>query len=123
MTRLASVYPLVTARAVARPFTYVVPEDARVGSVVEVKFVNARRRGLVVELDVDAPHGIDIAPIERVVEELPPTLVELALWVAAYYGSTPARALALIAPVKRRARGEPPRGGWCAGPTRRAARN
>jgi primosomal protein N' (replication factor Y) len=108
VTRLASVYPLVTARAVARPFTYAVPEEARVGSVVEVRFGNARRRGLVVELDVDAPRGVDIAPIERVVEELPPALVELALWVADYYGSTPARALALIAPVKRRARGERP---------------
>ena len=30
--------------------------------------------------------------------ELPPALVELALWLADYYGSTPARALALVAP-------------------------
>jgi primosomal protein N' (replication factor Y) len=108
VTRLASVYPLVTARAVARPFTYAVPEEARVGSVVEVRFGNARRRGLVVELDVDAPRGVDVAPIERVVEDLPPALVELALWVADYYGSTPARALALVAPIKRRARGDRP---------------
>jgi primosomal protein N' (replication factor Y) (superfamily II helicase) len=108
VTRLASVYPLVTARAVARPFTYAVPEDARVGSVVEVRFGNARRRGLVVELDVAAPRGVDVAPIERVVEDLPPALVELALWVADYYGSTPARALALVAPMKRRRRGERP---------------
>ena len=108
MSRLASVYPLVTARAVARPFTYAVPEEARVGSVVEVRFGNARRRGLVVELDVDAPRGVEIAAIERVVEDLPPALVELALWVADYYGSTPARALALVAPVKRRPRGERP---------------
>ena len=108
MTRLASIYPLVTARALARPFTYSVPEEARVGSVVELRFGNARRRGLVVALDVDAPRGVEVSPIERVVEELPPALVELALWVADYYGSTPARALALVAPVKRRARGERP---------------
>jgi primosomal protein N' (replication factor Y) len=105
---LASVYPFVTARAVARPFTYAVPDDARVGSVVDVRFGNARRRGLVVELDVDAPRGVDVAPIDAIVEELPPALVELALWVADYYGSTPARALALVAPEKRRRRAERP---------------
>jgi len=100
------VYPLVTARAVARPFTYEVPDDARVGSVVEVRFGNAKRRGLIVELGVEAPAGIDIASVERIIEELPEPLVELALWVADYYGSTPARALALVAPVQRKPRGE-----------------
>ncbi len=103
---LASIYPLVTARAVARPFTYEVPEDARVGSVVEMRFGNAKRRGLVVELGVDAPPGVEIAPVERVVDELPAALIELALWIADYYGSTPARALALVAPVQRTPRGE-----------------
>jgi primosomal protein N' (replication factor Y) len=83
-----------------------VPEDVRVGSVVEVRFGNAKRRGLVVELGVEAPPGVDIASIGRVVEELPEPLVELALWVADYYGSTPARALALVAPVQRKPRGE-----------------
>ena len=106
MVVLASVYPLVTARAVARPFTYEVPDDARVGSVVEVRFGNAKRRGLIVELGVEAPAGIDIASVERIIEELPEPLVELALWVADYYGSTPARALALVAPVQRKPRGE-----------------
>jgi primosomal protein N' (replication factor Y) (superfamily II helicase) len=83
-----------------------VPDDARVGSVVEVRFGNAKRRGLVVELGVDAPAGVAVSPIERVVDELPPKLVELALWLADYYGSTPARALALVAPVARTPRGE-----------------
>jgi primosomal protein N' (replication factor Y) len=78
----------------------------RVGTVVEVRFGNAKRRGLVVEIGVAAPAGVDIAPVERVVEELPQPLVELALWVADYYGSTPARALALVAPVQRKPRGE-----------------
>jgi primosomal protein N' (replication factor Y) len=111
VARLASVYPLVTARALARPFTYEVPEDTRVGSVVEVRFGNAKRRGLVVEVGVEPPDGIDVAPVERVVEELPGRLVELALWIADYYGSTPARALALVAPVQRKARGERPQPG------------
>ncbi|HEX7311108.1 MAG TPA: primosomal protein N' [Gaiellaceae bacterium] len=101
----------MTARAVARPFTYEVPEDVRVGSVVEVRFGNAKRRGLVVELGVNAPPGVDVAAVERVVEELPEPLVELALWVADYYGSTPARALALVAPVQRKPRGERPQPG------------
>jgi primosomal protein N' (replication factor Y) len=83
-----------------------VPDDVRVGAVVEVRFGNAKRRGLVVEVGVDAPPGVDIASVERVVEELPEPLVELALWIADYYGSTPARALALVAPVQRKPRGE-----------------
>ncbi len=82
------------------------PDDARVGSVVEVRFGNAKRRGLVVEVGVEAPDGVAVSPIERVVEQLPPALVELALWLAEYYGSTPARALALVAPVARKPRGE-----------------
>ena len=108
MTRYASVYPLVTARALAREFTYEVPENVGPGAVVEVRFGSARRRGVVTEVDVAPPKGIDTSPIERVIEELPRPLVELALWVADYYGSTPGRALSLVAPVQRKARGERP---------------
>jgi primosomal protein N' (replication factor Y) len=106
VTRYASVYPLVTARALAREFTYEVPDDVQPGAVVEVRFGNAKRRGVVTEVDVAPPKGIETAAVERVVEELPRPLVELALWIAEYYGSTPGRALALIAPVQRKARGE-----------------
>jgi len=106
--RYASVYPLVTARALAREFTYEVPDEVEPGAVVEVRFGNSRRRGVVTEVDVAPPEGIDTSPVERVVEELPRPLVELALWVADYYGSTPGRALALVAPVQRKARGERP---------------
>ncbi len=104
MPRYASVYPLVTARAVARPFTYEVPEDARVGAVVEVRFGNARRRGVVVDVDVEPPNGVATSAVERVSETLAPELVELALWLADYYGTTPARALSLVAPVKPKRR-------------------
>jgi len=83
-----------------------VPGEARVGSVVEMRFGNAKRRGLVVELGVEAPPGVEVAPVERIVDELPSALIELALWLADYYGSTPARALALVAPVQRKPRGE-----------------
>ena len=44
----ASVYPLVTARAVARAFTYEVPEGVEVGAIVRVPFGRARARGIVV---------------------------------------------------------------------------
>jgi primosomal protein N' (replication factor Y) (superfamily II helicase) len=106
VARLASVYPLVTARAVARPFTYEVPDDTGKGAVVEVRFGNARRRGVVTEIGVEAPRGVEAAPVDRVAESVPPALVDLALWLADYYGSTPARALALVAPHQPRRRGE-----------------
>ena len=106
MSRFASVYPLVTARAVARPFTYEVPDGTVKGAVVEVRFGNARRRGVVTEVGVTPPDGVRAAPVERVAETLPAALVDLALWLADYYGSTPARALALIAPHNAKRRGE-----------------
>ena len=106
MSRYASVYPLVTARAVARAYTYAVPDETAKGAVVEVKFGNARRRGVVTELDVALPDGIEASPVERVAETLPPALVDLALWLADYYGSTPARALSLIAPYNAKRRGD-----------------
>ena len=109
MPRYAEVYPLVTARALAnRAFTYEVPEGVGKGAVVEVRFGGRRARGVVVTGYAVAPLGVKVAPVERVVEELPPTLVDLALWLAEYYGSTPARALGLVAPRVRRARGERP---------------
>src|SRR5439155_28412 len=108
LTRYASVYPLVTARALAREFTYEVPDEIGPGAVVEVRFGNARRRGVVTEVDIVPPEGIKTAAVERVVEELPPALFRLALWVADYYGSTPGGALGLVAPVQRKARGERP---------------
>jgi primosomal protein N' (replication factor Y) len=106
VSRLASVFPLVSARVLARPFTYEVPDDVEKGAVVEIRFANARRRGVVVEVAVEAPEGVEPAAIERVLEELPPALVDLALWLADYYGSTPARALGLVAPEYPSRRGE-----------------
>ena len=102
----ASVYPLVRTRAVARPFTYEVPPEVGKGAVVSVRFNGARRRGVVVGLEEQPPEGIDAAPVGDVVDALPEPLVDLALWLADYYGSTPARALELVAPLKRKPRGE-----------------
>jgi primosomal protein N' (replication factor Y) len=108
MTRFATVYPLVTTRALARPFTYEAPDDVEPGAVVSVRLGGAKQRGVVVGLEDAPPEGVDAAPIEGVVESLPPALVGLALWLADYYGSTPGRALALIAPPRRERRKELP---------------
>src|SRR5439155_21374427 len=94
----ASVYPLVTARAVAREFTYEVDDGVGVGAIVRIPFGRSRARGIVVARVDEAPTGFDVRPVEAVIGEIPPALVELALWIADYYGSTPARALALVAP-------------------------
>jgi primosomal protein N' (replication factor Y) (superfamily II helicase) len=109
--RYATVYPLVTTRALARPFTYELAGGARKGSVVSVPLGRSRRRGVVVDVGDEAPAGIEPVPVDAVVDELPPVLVDLALWVADYYGSTPGRALELIAPLKRKRRQERPRPG------------
>jgi primosomal protein N' (replication factor Y) len=108
--KYASVYPLVAARAVAREFTYEIPEDAGVGAIVRIPFGRARARGIVAALADAPPHGVEARPVEAVIGGVPAPLVELALWLAAYYGSTPARALALVAPEapKRRKEQAPP---------------
>ncbi len=103
---LAEIYPLVTARALARPFTYEVADDVERGAVVSVGLGGRRVRGVVVDVGVDAPDGVEIAPSGPVVDRVPAALVELALWLAEYYGSTPARTLALVAPHMRTRRGE-----------------
>ena len=106
MSRLASVYPIVSARSLARPFTYEIADDVGKGAVLAIHFGNARRRGVVVDADTQAPPDVEPVAAERVLETLPPALVDLALWLADYYGSTPARALALIAPQQAKRRGE-----------------
>jgi primosomal protein N' (replication factor Y) (superfamily II helicase) len=98
VARFASVVPLVSARALARPFTYLA-DGLEKGSVVSVRFGSARRRGVVVGLEDEAPPEVDPVAVERVLGSVPAPLVDLALWVAEYYGSTPARALALVAPA------------------------
>jgi primosomal protein N' (replication factor Y) (superfamily II helicase) len=95
--RYASVFPLVSARAVSRPFTYLA-DGLEKGSVVSIRFGRARRRGVVVGFEEDAPPDVEPAPVEGVLGAVPPSLVDLALWLADYYGSTPARALSLVAP-------------------------
>ncbi len=99
--------PLVTARALsAREFTYELPDDAGKGAIVSVPFGRSRARGVVVDEVASPPVGVKALRVDGVLDELPPALVELALWLAEYYGSTPARALELVAPVRRKRRKE-----------------
>jgi primosomal protein N' (replication factor Y) len=109
MTRFGTVVPLVTARALSsREFTYELPNGAGKGAIVSVPFGRSRARGVVVD-EVEAPPvGVKALPVEGVLDELPPALIDLALWLAEYYGSTPARALELVAPVRRKRRKEQP---------------
>jgi primosomal protein N' (replication factor Y) (superfamily II helicase) len=102
---LASVYPLVTTRVLARPFTYEVEDGVGKGAVVSMPLGRSQVRGVVVGDEDAAPEGVQPVPVTQVVDEVPPALVDLALWVAEYYGSTPARALALVAPAVRARRG------------------
>jgi primosomal protein N' (replication factor Y) len=103
VSRYASVYPLVTARALARPFTYLA-DGLEKGTIVTIPFGRARRRGVVVDVGDEAPADVQPVPVEAVVGAIPAPLVDLALWLAQAYGSTPARALALVAPSERKRR-------------------
>ena len=100
MPRFASVYPLVSTRALARPFTYL-GDGLEKGTIVSAPFGRATRRGVVVALEESAPVNVEPVAVHRVIGRVPPALVDLALWIADYYGSTPARALALVAPPER----------------------
>jgi primosomal protein N' (replication factor Y) (superfamily II helicase) len=102
----ATVYPLVTARALARAFTYEVEDGVGKGAVVSIGLGRSRVRGVVVAEGEDVPEGVRPIPVTSVLDELPEPLVDLALWVSEYYGSTPARALTLVAPDAPTRRGE-----------------
>ena len=104
----ASIFPLVTARSLARAFTYEVGEGVGRGAIVAMPFGRRTARGVVVGLEEGAPAGVDPIAIDRVLGQVPAQLVDLALWLAGYYGTTPARALALVAPELRRRRKEQP---------------
>ena len=103
---LASIYPLVSSRALARPFTYEVEDGVEPGDIASVRLRGRAVRGVVVELGVERPPGVEVAEAGPVAGRISPQLVQLALWLAEYYGSTPARTLALVAPRTRTRRGE-----------------
>jgi primosomal protein N' (replication factor Y) len=97
------VEPLTTARALRGPFDYRQPaamDELEVGSVVRVPFGPRRLLGVVVELAEasELPPERLAEPIEALESGAPAELVELGLWVAREYCSTPSRGLQLVLP-------------------------
>src|ERR671922_2406119 len=93
------VEPLTTARALRGPFDYLRPDGVGVGSVLVVPFGRRDVVGVVTGLADASEHEV-VAPRRVLDADLPPDLVDLALWLAPEYASTPARALSLLLPPK-----------------------
>lgn len=103
MLTIARVEPITSARALRGPFDYRLPgsmSGVGIGSLLLVPFGHRRVLGVVIGLSATSE-----VPAERLAEPLedlgggaPPELVELGLWVAERYCSTPSRGLALILP-------------------------
>src|SRR5580692_9606054 len=100
---ILKVEPLTTARALRGPFDYRRPDSMaglEVGSLVRVPFGPRRLLGVVVELAESselAPERL-AEPIEALEAGASAELVELGLWVAREYCSTPSRGLQLVLP-------------------------
>jgi primosomal protein N' (replication factor Y) len=96
------VVPLVTTRALSGALDYLAPEDDEpvpVGTMVRAPLGSRVVDGVVVGVGEADSEGLRaVSRSER--PSVPADLVELALWIAAYYGSTPARALALVLPPR-----------------------
>jgi primosomal protein N' (replication factor Y) (superfamily II helicase) len=100
---IARVEPLTRTRAVRGPFDYRLGDghdSVDVGSVLRLPFGGRVMTGVVVELaEESAVDGDRLAEPQAVLPDtLPPDLVELALWMAQEYCSTPSRALSLMLP-------------------------
>ncbi|HMI72171.1 MAG TPA: DEAD/DEAH box helicase, partial [Solirubrobacteraceae bacterium] len=99
MPSVVQVEPLTTARALRGPFDYLRPDGVGVGSVLVVPFGHRDVVGVVTALADGSEHD-PIAPRRVLETRLPPDLVDLGMWIAAEYCSTPARALSLLLPPK-----------------------
>jgi primosomal protein N' (replication factor Y) len=104
---IAQVEPLTTTRKLSGPFDYLLPEQpVDVGSIVRVPFGRQALDGVVVRLapDTDVEEERLVAPLSVRGDSVPADLVDLALWMAGEYCSTPARALALVLPPRGKAK-------------------
>jgi primosomal protein N' (replication factor Y) len=97
------VEPLTTARALRGPFDYRRPGGVDVGSILEVPFGRQRLKAVVTGLAASSEHEL-AEPLRVLPDSVPAELVELALWMADEYVSTPARALGLVLPPPGRAK-------------------
>ena len=92
---IARIEPLTTTRRLTGPFDYKLPAEAvEVGSVVRIPFGRQKLTGVVTGFaEASAvPEERLVAPSAVVGEGIPAELVDLALWMAEEYCSTPARA-------------------------------
>jgi len=106
---IARVEPLTTTRRLAGPFDYALPDaPVQVGSLVRMTFGRQALDGVVVGLaeTTDVPAERLVTPTAVRPDSLPAELVDLALWMAGEYCSTPARALSLVLPPRGRPRTE-----------------
>jgi primosomal protein N' (replication factor Y) len=108
------VVPLVTTRALREPLDYLAVDGAELarGDVVHVPLVGRSVRGVVVGTGEAPQHQGELLRVERRADEprMAAVVLELCLWIAAYYGSTPARALSLALTPRVRV----PRDTWVA---------
>ncbi len=104
---IARVEPLTTTRRLSGPFDYLLPDEpVAIGTVVRVPFGHQALDGVVVDVveTSEVPADKLVAPTAVRPDSVPADLVELALWMAAEYCSTPARALSLVLPPRGRER-------------------
>ena len=103
---IARVEPLTTTRRLSGPFDYRVDDDVQIGSIVQIPFGHQKLDGVVIGLaeTTDVPDEKLVAPTSMRDDSLPRDLVDLALWMAEEYCSTPARALALVTPPPGKAK-------------------
>jgi primosomal protein N' (replication factor Y) (superfamily II helicase) len=99
VSSVVQVEPLTTARVLRGPFDYLRPEGVGVGSVLVVPFGARDVVGVVTGLAEGSAHD-PVQPRRVLDARLDPELVDLAMWIAAEYCSTPARALSLLLPPK-----------------------
>src|SRR4051794_16590120 len=106
---IARVEPLTTTRRLSGPFDYALPPDpVDVGSIVSIPFGRQKLDGVVTGLAerTELEPGRLVAPTAVRADSVPRELVDLALWMAVEYCSTPARALSLVLPPPGRPRTE-----------------
>ena len=103
---IARVEPLTTTRRLSGPFDYRVEGPVEVGSIVRIPFGHQKLDGVVVGVaeTTDVPDEKLVASPSVRADSLPRDLVDLALWMAEEYCSTPARALALVTPPPGKAK-------------------
>lgn len=104
---IAQVEPLTTTRRLSGPFDYKADGLAlQRGSIVRIPFGHQQLDGVVVALadTTDVPEEKLVAPSSARDDTVPEDLVDLALWMAEEYCSTPARALAIVTPPPGKAK-------------------